>query len=320
MNIKKMIGLNDEALLLDSRLYIIKAVFAVATGYLVGKSIPIANIDMISVLLGVMYNLEPINMLGIKSGISQLLASTLGAFATGVTIFFFGINVYTIGISIAFTLYIALKINWRMVSPVAIFTAIYMTQFVQSNSLGEPSVWLTFRVRIVALVTGVIIAIVFNFIFSFFYYKRILVKRVNFAKIRISKAFDTTIDNLNGNGEKRGYIGIFPQIFNDLDMVYFNLLAMEKESSLFNVSDENMENNKKAQQKLRDIAHLLYDINFSIEEFDSSKKESISQILIKLKELFFNCDKEVTIYTGNDRVDQNLNKIYNSIKDLYLLY
>ena len=137
-------GFKKEAILLDSKLYIVKSMVAIATGYLVGSKMPIANLDMISVLLGVMYNLEPVNVSGIKGGLNQLLASSLGAACTGVLIFLFGINVYTIAFGMALTLYTSLKINWRMVHPVAIFTCIYMTQFIQVNEFMQPSIWLTF--------------------------------------------------------------------------------------------------------------------------------------------------------------------------------
>ena len=143
-------GLKREAVLLDSWLYIAKAMCAIGAGFILGKALSITRLDMISVLLGVMYNLEPINVLGLKGGINQLLASTLGALITGFLVYIMGYQVtfLTVALGIGLTLYVALKIDYRMVSPVAIFTSIYMTQFIQSNALGQPSVLLTFRLRI----------------------------------------------------------------------------------------------------------------------------------------------------------------------------
>ena len=109
-SISNILGFNKEAMLLDSKLYIVKSMVAIATGYIIGSKMPIANLDMISVLLGVMYNLEPVNVSGIKGGINQLLASTLGAACTGILILLFGINVYTIALGMALTLYVSLKI------------------------------------------------------------------------------------------------------------------------------------------------------------------------------------------------------------------
>ena len=90
-SISNILGFNKEAMLLDSKLYIVKSMVAIATGYIIGSKMPIANLDMISVLLGVMYNLEPVNVSGIKGGINQLLASTLGAACTGILILLFGV-------------------------------------------------------------------------------------------------------------------------------------------------------------------------------------------------------------------------------------
>lgn len=161
--ISKTLGLSQEAYLFDSPLYLTKSLLAIATGYIIGKQFPIAQLDMISVLLGVMYNLEPLNRTSVRSGVSQLIASTIGAAATGILVLAFGVNVFSISIGMVLTLYVCLKINWRLVSPVAIFTSIYMTQYIQVNEAGLPSIWLTFRLRIIALGLGVLIALFYNY-------------------------------------------------------------------------------------------------------------------------------------------------------------
>jgi hypothetical protein len=261
-----ILGLRKEAVLFDSRLYIVKAIAALAAGYLIGMASPLTRLDMISVLLGVMYNLEPINIIGVKSGISQLVASALGAACTAVLILLFGINVFTIAISMALTLFVSLKINWRMVSPVAIFTCIYMTQYVQLNAAGETSIWLTFRLRIAALGIGVVIAILFNFIFSFFYYRKLAYKRLNFAKIQLIKGLEYTQNQLKQSCQNRSrdYISIFPSIFNDLDLVYSNTTTMIKEArySFRGLQIEKLKAIERVLQYFRDINHLAYDINF----------------------------------------------------------
>lgn len=268
-----ILSLSKEAILLDSRLYIVKAVFAIAVGYMVGKSLPIARLDMISVLLGVMYNLEPINIIGVRSGINQLVASALGAACTGVLIFLFGINIFTIAFSMALTLLVSIKINWRMVSPVAIFTCIYMTQFVQLNPEGVPSIWLTFRLRIAALGVGVVIAIAFNFLFSFLYYRKIAYKRMEFARIQLINGLIYTEKQLKQNykNRSRDYISVFPSIFNDLDLVYSNIATMIKESkySFRGLQGEKLLRMQKILQYFRDINHLVYDINFILCSIDS---------------------------------------------------
>ena len=91
--ISKTLGLSQEAYLFDSPLYLTKSLLAIATGYIIGKQFPIAQLDMISVLLGVMYNLEPLNRTSVRSGVSQLIASTIGAAATGILVLAFGVNV-----------------------------------------------------------------------------------------------------------------------------------------------------------------------------------------------------------------------------------
>ncbi len=170
--------MKKEAYLFDAKLYILKAFVAVLTAYAIVHPLPMINKDMISVLFGLMLTLEPVTVTGIRSGWNQLVSTFLGAFATAVIITFFGINMWTVAISVSATLFLCLKINWREVSPVAIFTSIYMTQFVQYSANGMPSVFLTFRLRIFALGTGILVAVFYNFLFSLFFYKQMEKKRV----------------------------------------------------------------------------------------------------------------------------------------------
>jgi len=330
------VGLSYEAMLFDARLYIIKAILAIGTGYLLGMHFPITRVDMISVLLGVMYNLEPINVLGIKGGISQLLASTLGAACTGTLIMLFGINVFTIAFSMALTLYVALKLNWRMVSPVAIFTCIYMTQYVQKDVLGNPSIWLTFRLRIAALGLGILIAIIFNYIFSFFYYNKIANKRLEFAKNQLLLGLEYTLKELKNPREERNrmYITLFPSIFNDLDLIHTNIELMAKEAKYFfrNLEPEKLNAVRRILQNFRDINHLTYDINYTIwREGSNLKLEdnvvlSLEEIISTLKDLNFTSNEpyEHKFETNNllnkdfngNRITSNINSIVKYVETI----
>lgn len=292
-----LVGLNREAILFDSRLYIVKAILAIATGFLIGKAMPLTRLDMISVLLGVMYNLEPINILGIKGGLSQLVATTIGAACTGILIVFFGINVVTISVSMALTLLVSLRINWRIVSPVAIFTCIYMTQYVQRDAAGNPSIWLTYKLRIAALGLGVLIAMLYNYVFSFLYYRRIAYKRLQFAKGQVLNGLEYTYRQLEIQNEDqdRDYISIFPSIFNDLDLVYSNISMMINESaySFEILAPERLKTIQKILRYFRDINHLAYDINFINSRgaddsiFDKKGLEEIKNCIRALKKLDF---------------------------------
>ncbi|GKT19327.1 hypothetical protein ADUPG1_004314, partial [Aduncisulcus paluster] len=96
---------------------------------------------MISVLFGLILTLEPVNVTGLRRGWEQFFATLIAA------------------ASVALTLYVCLKVNWRQISPVALFTAIYMTQYIQLDAAGNPSVLLTFRLRVIALGFGVFTAV-----------------------------------------------------------------------------------------------------------------------------------------------------------------
>ena len=148
--------LKKEARLFDAKEFIIKTFLAVLIGYILGNSVEYLNKDMISLLFGMMLTLEPVNITGIRNGFEQIKASFIGAIVTGVIVSFLGINPLTTAISVACTVYVCILINWKQMSVVAVFTSIYMTQYVQIDSLGNPSQLLTLKLRLSALLTGVL--------------------------------------------------------------------------------------------------------------------------------------------------------------------
>jgi len=259
-----LFGLKREAILLDSRLYIVKAMVAISLGYVCGQAFSITRLDMISVLLGVMYNLEAINVSGLRGAINQLLASILGAITTGILVYLMGyqINFVVIALGIGFTLYFSLKIDYRMVSPVAIFTSIYMTQLLQSDALGHPSVLLTFNLRILALSLGIAIALACNFLFSLLYYRQLGKRRLEFVKIQGVRALQKTRTILASDQPvDLSYQPLLANVFNDVEMVKANLETMIKERFIpFNQSEkQNLKIYIALVIQIKTMIHLAYD-------------------------------------------------------------
>jgi hypothetical protein len=320
-------GLKREAILLDSRLYIVKAMVAISLGYLIGRALPITRLDMVSVLLGVMYNLEAINVSGLKGGINQLLASALGAITTGFLVYLMGyqINVFVIALGIGFTLYIALKIDYRMVSPVAIFTSIYMTQLLQNDGLGNPSILLTFRLRILALGLGVAIALACNFLFSILYYRKLGQRRLEFVKIQGLLGLEKTKEILSSDHlQTLNYQGILASVFNDIEMVKANLETMMKEKKIpFNTSEkQNLKIYYELVIQIKTLIHLAYDSIYVKENTqvvcDPSWITVLDSIMTGLKQLDFTNLKKIPssstnaldpkLFTQeNSRIGENLN-------------
>jgi len=276
--IKKLIGLRKEAVLLDSGLYILKSMLAIGTGYIFGMMFDVTRLDMISVLLGVMYNLEATNISAVKGGINQLLASFLGAVTTGILVYFMGVNVFTIMLGMGLTLFIALKIDYRAVSPVAIFTSIYMTQFIQSDAMGSPSILLTIRLRMLALGLGVLIAIIFNFIFSFLYYRKITRKRLEFVRLKLNHIMSLTLDYLTDGDRTSGmnYNEPFSHIFADIEGVVKNIDALKKEPLIpLNVLEKrNLASAEEIIKRLKVMAHLAYDSCYTKDTYKSIFREN----------------------------------------------
>ncbi|MDF2884433.1 MAG: conserved rane protein of unknown function [Clostridiaceae bacterium] len=291
--ILSVLKLNKEANLLDSKMYIIKTFLAVATAYIWSAHNPILKRDTISVLFGLMLTLEPVTLTGVKNGWDQIYASLLGALSTVIIVYIGGgINAFTIALSIAFTLFVCLKINWRMVSPVAIFTSIYMTQYIQKTASGAASMALTFRLRMAALGAGVLVAVMYNFIFSFVSYKQMLNKRVLFLIDSIYDNLQATSKAIKENNMDKIYTlkSKLPQDFNNIDWVMTFFMDMKKEAKfklkISKITMSLIEKYENMVLTIRTINHLNYDICYTL------------------------CDE----CRGLDISEENRDKIANSIK------
>ncbi len=332
-SIERILGLKREAVLLDSWLYIFKAMCAISVGFVLGRTFSITRLDMISVLLGVMYNLEPINVSGLKGGINQLLASTLGALITGFLVYImnYQISFVTIALGIGLTMYVALKIDYRMVSPVTIFTSIYMTQLLQTNALGQPSVLLTFRLRILALGLGVLVAMVFNLLFSIFYYKKIGRKRVEFVKLHSINAIKHTIKGLQDPQLIQSSEFVLASVFNDVDMVKANIETMMNERFVPFKHKEKEQLSKLLEvvMHIKNMTHCAYDNLFIAhnlgEVIEPKDLNQINEIVSKLEEIDFLNKKESKLISdshssSSTRMSQNIQLMTEECQSILSIY
>ncbi len=273
MTMEKLLNalkLKKEAVLLDSKPFIVKTFLAITTAYILASYNEIASKDMISVLFGLILTLEPVNVTGLRRGWDQVFATLIGAGTTALIISVFGINAVSAGVSVSLTLYICLRVNWRDISPVALFTAIYMTQNIQMNALGHPSVLLTLRLRIIALGFGVFTAVAFNFIFSLIQYRKMGNRRIVF----LMKSLLTEMNALEiaiRNGEAFNTVNCqnnLASIFNDIDSTSALFMDMLKENNhirkWIGVTDDRMRAKNEIVRKLRVICHLLFDMQLLI--------------------------------------------------------
>ncbi|MGB3367956.1 MAG: aromatic acid exporter family protein [Acidaminobacteraceae bacterium] len=268
MKIISILKLKKEAQLLDSKLYVLKTFLAISTAYILGINIPIVNRDMISVLFGLILTLQPVNIAGIKNGVNQIKATAIGALVTAIIIYFFGINFITVGLSVAITLYICLVINWKSISTVALFTAIYMTQNFQLGVDGYPSIIRTVEVRLLSLTFGIFMAILFNYIFSTFQYRFMTNKRVVYIMKRLLSDMEelkTDIHNKDRSEIQNNRLALI-KTSGKIEWVYSLFDDMSKEferrGKSSNINLEELKMKMFMLNHLRIICHLLFDINY----------------------------------------------------------
>lgn len=318
----KDILMKREAVLFDAPLFILKSFIAILLGFLLFNKNPLLGKDMISLLLGLMLALQPVNVSGLKSGRDQIIASLIGGGITAVVVLTGGVNFITVPLAVALTLYITLRIDWRNMSVIAIFTSIYMTQFIQLTSTGEPSMYLTFRLRMLSLGTGILIAVIMNFLFSLVFYKGMIRKRTIFViekLIEIISDFitDSKEDNNRNSDilEKKIIV-----LFGDIDYIVGGLMDIKKkrtkdgETSLF----------VKKLKELRDINHLLLDLVMQSEDIkpDSSVINEISSIKENLEFLNVSINNKTLLnWTPSDfpTTNKNIARIQKSLRKISVL-
>lgn len=315
----KNILMKREAVLFDAPLFILKTFIAIMAGYILFNNHPLIGKDMISVLFGLVLTLQPVNVSGLKSGWDQVSASLIGGVVTIIIVLIGGVNFITVPLAVALTLYITLRINWRSMSVIAVFTSIYMTQFMQLNAGGDPSMLLTFRLRLLALGSGVLIAIIINFIFSLIFYKSMVKKRTIFTIEKITESIIELIKVLKtksgsgyGNLEKK-VVGLF----GDIDYIVGGLMDIKQK----NTKGKKTEIFIFKLRELRDINHYVLDMVMIAEEYGPednlvSELEFVASRLISLDEYINNNnsgDWPTANYHGANkniiRINNSLNKI-----------
>lgn len=303
MNWFETFKLKKEANLLDSKLFIAKTFLAITTAYWITSHFDFVSRDMISVLFGLVLTLEPINSMGIKNGWDQLFASFVGAVATSLIIMIFGVNALTIGASVAITLYLTLLINWKNVSAVALFTAIYMTQYLQTGPDGDPSVWITFQLRFAALSSGIAVALIYNYIFSLIQYRIISQKRLIYLfKRLLSNMAETQVALETCESEDFQKVrASLVDTSNSIEWVANLFSSLEKEAKGNKVrmplQTAAIEKALTVTGHMRNIGHLLFDINYVLGE-EKVKQEDLKEISEDLSQYF----TEIMDYMGAIKV------------------
>lgn len=313
----KRLKLSKEALLFDSPLYLLKAFLAVMIGYVVFSQHPIIGKDMISVLFGMMLSLEPVSISGLKSGIAQFQATILGGVVTAIIVAIFGVNMITVPLGVMLTLYISILLDWKNISPVAFFTSIYMTQYIQLTASGDPSMLLTLRLRLLALGSGVLVAVVMNYIFGLLFYKSMVHKRTKYLIERVSINVESYLSALKENDKEKlqSLRAGVTLLFGDIDLVYSHVGDLNTEKNASNHIKEYIN----IISELRLLNHYLLDMviesidneeAFDTRDESNSVLESLGQSLSGLMTLESSVDiRKIEM----EDIDKNILKIHRLI-------
>lgn len=274
---KEKFFLGENARLFDTKEYLLKTFLAVVIAGIIGKNVSYVSKDMISLLFGMMLTLEPVNMSGIRSGLSQMEATLIGAVVSAVVIAIFGYGIIPTAIGITLTLYVCMVINWRELMVVAVFTAIYMTTYIQTNAVGELSSIETIKLRLAALGTGLLIAFIVNFLFSLFGYKKMVNKRIYYiSKELYDVSFEIKVALMHKKLEDvDAVMQRIPSLFNNIDWITGTLADVKKDQDKFKIVYRHFDANEFLEYSiaLRGITHVMYDLCYRVKSNPSPYME-----------------------------------------------
>lgn len=283
------LSLSPEARLLDTNGFILKASLAMLAAFWLGPMVPLANRDMISFLFAMMLSLEPVSTTGFKRGKDQFIATLIGGLVSGVIVAVVGINPLGLALSIAAILYFTLHGNWREISVVALFTGIYMTQFLQTDTSGMVDIPLTMLVRIVALTSGIAFAMVFNVLISLLLMRHIPKKRLCFLTYRLSKHLEQFILKLESQTPIVDSAHLtMSNLFNDIDWTISLLsdLRADKLLKLGRLKPETVDEAIKKAKGLRTFCHYLFDLEVGVRQNPALLVGPANQALVQILKTF----------------------------------
>lgn len=276
-----------EAKLLGSWAFIIKASIAMFAGFALGQYIPLVNRDMISFLFAMMLTLEPVSTAGLRRGLEQFRATLVGGVLSGIIVAVVGINPLGLALSIGAILYFTLAKDWRNLSVVALFTGIYMTQFLQQTPAGTPDILLTMLVRILALSAGILYAILFNGLVSLVDMRHMPTKRLCFVHYRLSKHLQRLNEKLkHGLPIEDSMHLTMSNLFNDIDWNLGLLRDLHNDPLLTvgGLKKPQVQRSIVHLESLRTFTHYLFDLEIQLRDaqFSALDAKAKSQFIAHL--------------------------------------
>lgn len=298
--------LSRQAKQFDSPLFILKSFLAIMTGYVLFHNHSIVGKDMISVLFGIMLSMEPVSVSGFKSGFSQIKATIIGGTISAIIIYFGGINYITVPLAVAATIYVTLLMDWKNISIIAIFTAVYMTQYVQYNSMNEVSIGLTFQLRMLAVFSGVFVAVVYNFIFSRLFYKGLVRKRTQYLIEELKNNFELYLENKLAYEDLKN---VLTTTFVDVDLIKGNIKNLQREKKDSNY----LKTYLAVVIELRNINHYLMDLVLNETEVEDKQILKVVKSLDQMAGLNENADEAAKAIESSAIENNQLLKIIKGV-------
>ncbi len=156
--------------LINIKFKVLKSAIAVFISLYLAKLLNLP--DLLSPAFVSVLCIQPTVFTGIKRGLQEFFVSLLGATLSLILVLPYGINLITVPITVALTIYIAIKLNLDDSIPIAIFTVLYITLFPME------SVWITTKIRFLSILLGIASASFVNYLISFIRYKYLFYSRV----------------------------------------------------------------------------------------------------------------------------------------------
>ncbi len=202
--------------LINIKFKVFKSAAAVFISLYIAKLLKLP--DLLSPAFVAVLCIQPTVYTGIRRGLQEFFVSLLGAIFSLIFVLPYGINLITVPLTVAFTIYVAIKLHLDDSISIAIFTVLYITLFP-----GE-SVIKTTEIRFFSIVIGILSASFVNYLVSFVRYKYLFYTRLLRASEIIYIRFNQLVDSIYDKD-----VETLNSLLPEIDQIYKQLSNLKKE-------------------------------------------------------------------------------------------
>ena len=174
--------------------------------------------DVLSPAFAAVLSIKPTIYTGVKRGIEEFVVSLIAALASVIVLLILGRNTLSVVVALMVGLAATFLLNKAASAPITFFTVLYITLF-PGTSFLKTAVY-----RFLYIFTGVGLAFIVNFVFSFFVYRDLFSRRAHYSLETVKHFFEMVVAGISSSSKSQLYKA---EVYYHQQMQYFESLLQE---------------------------------------------------------------------------------------------